>query len=1323
MEERLKRIFWILITPTVLFFLLVGAFQYFIWPPLSDWIKQEISRTTRNETPFIVSVENLDWKIFKPTLVFSKVKIQTQGELKEIVPELEISEVRAQMDPFQLLTGRLGFSLLEVEGPNFKLNMDPLLDAPSSSKELPLTQLFKTLSLVPIQRLLIKDIQLAAKSEKNKFEIQIKEGQLGFLLQPSRLQIKLKLDQAHIQGRLGQLPFKVNSLFQLSPTQLKILEFQTEVDKNSFLVEGDLNQFQLIQIQPQVQLKFKTNLFLNSLGNILKTHPQFKKIPTMDGQLSAEGNIQTSSLEQLKGDFKINSKDLKIENFDLGSTMIDGQFKNQSVIIKKLEANHPAGHALLHDTQLTFDSEMNFKTQVEVSELDLQKLFLSLDLKNIPVELLINGNLPCQGQIKNFNLTCEGLLRGRKLHVNSSGNMKGTPIVEIEEFSTKGTVSVDLEKVKYNAQIQLSNNSGESQGEIKYSEGFKISYRSPEVHFQNIKNLGNLKFEGSVAVEGATEGNSDAATFYVNAQAKDFVFENYQLGQMTTVVNYEKGHLYLKNITGLMSQSTYQGQLDINFQKEDILGLMEFPQLNLKDVTTAFQRIYQFPLEVQGAGQARIRFEGPLDFWRLSYRLESEFKNGKISNDSFSDLKFNVSALDGNIRADNVQIRKNESEVTVTGSISSQKKFSLSAVGNNIKLEESESMNTLNNQIFGRLDLTAKLEGPLTDPQFSWRAQINETIIDEQEMPPTDFDGQLTKNQFNLRANLFGEKIKSEIQWPMSENAVPLKIKFKSKDWNFTQWIGLFDKSFVKGEYSSYLTGEVDLSSQNGDLFQSTGEVQIVNFFMQRGPLFLQNQGPALAQFENGKIKLKNFVFQGTDNTFNVSGENFTLYNMDIQIKGSLELRLLHMLFPFFEDIGGPLKLTTSLSGPLFKPQILGTADLRNVYFRFKGFPHTIEKINAEVLFSHSKVLIQNIRGQLGGGSLSGQGELTINGLRDLPTSLKIQAENMSLQVPEKVRTNGSADLLLSGNWFPFTISGTYNVNSALVDKEFGEDEKLVSSTLQVNYLPKALQETNFEPILLNLQVNLERNIEIKNSLLNGLVTGQIQVTGPPTNPLLFGKINIEKTAKLNIKDKIFELQTGNLIFNNPKEINPELYLTGSARVEEYDINLLVQGTAKSPLIRLTSLPPLSEKDIFTLLALGATSTQLEQKSQSASYSEQAGYEIGAAVLSKTALAKNLQSRLGVDFQITSSFDSKSNAFVRKAVFRKKLTKKINVSYSAPIRDSKTSDSGTSEAKLEYSINKNLSTNLSIENSSEESSNKEKSSILGLDLEFRRDFR
>jgi translocation and assembly module TamB len=96
---------------------------------------------------------------------------------------------------------------------------------------------------------------------------------------------------------------------------------------------------------------------------------------------------------------------------------------------------------------------------------------------------------------------------------------------------------------------------------------------------------------------------------------------------------------------------------------------------------------------------------------------------------------------------------------------------------------------------------------------------------------------------------------------------------------------------------------------------------------------------------------------------------------------------------------------------------------------------------------------------------------------------------------------------------------------------------------------------------------------------------------GTVANPSLLGGVSITEGAA-TIAGTRYELERGDITFTNPVHIEPNIDLTATARVSDYDITLDVHGTPAHMTVNPRSDPPLPEADVISLLALGHTQNQ-----------------------------------------------------------------------------------------------------------------------------------
>jgi translocation and assembly module TamB len=214
----------------------------------------------------------------------------------------------------------------------------------------------------------------------------------------------------------------------------------------------------------------------------------------------------------------------------------------------------------------------------------------------------------------------------------------------------------------------------------------------------------------------------------------------------------------------------------------------------------------------------------------------------------------------------------------------------------------------------------------------------------------------------------------------------------------------------------------------------------------------------------------------------------------------------------------------------------------------------------------------------------------------------------------------------------------------------------------------------------------------------------------------------VQENSRIFFREHNFRVDQGLITLDGSQELNPTLLFTALARIERYDVTLNVQGTIDAPIIRLSSQPMLPESDLISLLALGQVTRDIEKRLQAPSSQTQAEAQLGSVLLQNIPLFKKVQKAVGVNVQISSGFDPVQNADFRRISVSKRLNNKTRVVVA-------TGDYGFREFKLEYLLTDDLSAigrfkqQDFIPNSINLERQNRADSILGLDLEFRKEFR
>ncbi len=1302
--------------------LLEGLYRYFE-SDIESFALRELENFSAEHLPVKIRAEHFYIRFFSPSIGLSKIHLTPKDPTQFGFKEMFLENARANLDFVQALGGRVSISSLVLDSPELDLDIDGFLNSEDPTTEINWTPVFDLLKKMPLSRLAVIHSRLRVQSRKLKFRAFINDLDLMASNQKTKLLLKLDISNSSLDLQLNEkrtvtLPLAIGGDFSLTPDQIEVSKAQATLLKSNLSLEGSLIDIKNLVKAPQGKVKYRIQADLTELGEIWKFPSQ--------GLLQLNGTAELRKGFDYKTQFALIGKNLKLTQFTIGDVSLKGRLADRRLHLNEVSLRHPAGDVQSNEIELQFDSlsQISIKGKAQTEQIDAHELLEKIGVGDIPLEFFLSAKVDCQGPVLPApDIKCQAEAQAEQIEVLAGGHSVEHTIAAVDEFAARGEVRITDQAVSYQAQVSARQDQGTSDGVISYQEGFRIHFSTTELHFENVRNLANLKLEGSGRIQGETSGDSSRGVFSMNLDLKKVFFEDYFLGDPKGTLKYENGQMDFENITGNINNTRYSAKVGVDLNNSQIRAEGQAPALEIADVLKAVARKATLPVEVTGFGSAFVKLSGPLQFNQLTYNLSAQAFRGSIAGESYDRILADISAVNGEVKADKILLGKNKSVISVFGNGHPNGQIELSIRGDGFLLEESENISKVNSSISGLFNFQMGLTGHVLSPDVNFKGNLSNFVIEEQEFPPSTMSFNANKTGLEGSANLLGNRLKCEFAFPLSDED-HFRLKVQTEDWNFATLFALIGGTNLLNDYQTSLTGTIDLSSERGGFSNASGKAKIDRFQLKRGSLSLENRGPMELNMKDGTSSLSNFKLLGEGSSFEIKGNQFTTDDLRLSIESNANLRLFHIFVPFMEEFGGLGKISANVSGPFTRPQILGSAKVESGFAKLKGFPHPFERVNADVQFSASKILITQFNGNLAGGTFQGDGQVMIEGPRNLPVNIVARIENANLNVPDGIRTLGDADVSFSGNWFPFLLSGTYRVKGGLIDKEFGSDTSM-GTVKQSAYLPKVILQNAFEPVTFDIQVQIEKALAIKNSLIEGALTGQLQVKGPPSNPLLFGKIQMDRNSKLMNRDQEFQVTSGTIQFKDPTEINPEFYITARSRVSEYDVSLLVQGTAKSPIIRLSSTPPLSEADLASLLALGVVTAKSDQriKNQGGIDSQTAMAAATTALLQQGAV-KKAQDKIGVNIQLSSSYDDTKNTSVQKVTLSKKLTEKLSATASR-IQGQQNS----TEYKLRYNFNNNVSTvgsyeeRQAAEDTKITDNSRKGESILGIDLEYKREFK
>ena len=1302
---------------------------YFIRPQAIQFIHRQIPQLNETQNFVQLSVTDIDISFLRLQLSAGYVEIKFKQNLAELKP-VKVKRMRFQLDPFKLLVGQLSVSKIQVDQLDWAFENKKVAEGPAL-QELPLDAFFKLLPQIPIDQIVVYNSDVQFSDSKQSLFLAFKIAQLNLQNNKNSLRLSLrKLNihpadpkQSHVSAELDldtQLNYTKNNSF-LEVSLFKLKSFDSVVQ-----ISGKLNKFKEVIKNPEGSIKIDSEIHFDDVRTVgLSLFPQKNRLPAVTGFLKTDGEITFKGLDNFNGQLSIQTKQVNVDHFKLGQAQVKAEIRRNQIFINQIELEHPSGLASLKQIEIEQKSPYNFKAQMNVKTFDLQKLFVSMGMTDIPAGFIAKGEAHCGGFLEpEFKINCNVESQLQDIWVKSDAKTK-MHILKLKTAEVSGDVNLSSNGVDYKTKLKVGQSQGSSQGEVLFAEGFKISYESEKLSFKDVESLADLNFKGDLKIKGTTSGNASAGIIDADIVFTNAEIDQFKLGRLESKLKYEKAKLSFNQVIGLLEKSPYQGDVFFDFIKGQLIATLDFKDLYGEDILSAIREKFGIAFDLSGRGQAHIDLTGPFDFWRLKYNLKAQLKQGQIADESFDQLAVNLNATGTAIQFGEVFLKKNKSRLTLEGSINTipvKPLFVLQVKAQPFSLEESDHMMRLAPNFTGQAWIEGQVRGEIENPELNFNFNAKQLSFENNEYPGSQGQVVIDRKNFKFNGQLFGRQIQSDLIWPWNASDA-FSVRLQIRDLNPLMLLPLVSIPQPTSEFYSRLNADIDLKSNQRSLKTAEGLIKINDFMLQRGALYLRLNRPSSMTFKSGLNQMDPIELKGEANRLQINLLNSKNEETKLTIAGDVQLRQFQFLVPFAQSLSGRLQLDSQVLFHANDFELFGDGEMTDGLINLKGFPQAIENINTPIEFSKSKILLNDLTAQLGQSEITGQGQIDIRGHKQINVNLQASADNIELTFPDQITTAGKAELVFFGNWLPYTLKVNYKVNRGLIEKDFGQDSSSSKTTLRASpYLPPQQAELQIPSLLLDVLVDMTQGVIVKNRLLEGEASGRLNISGTPENPMIAGQVDIKQGSHLIFKDKPFDIQTATIKFPGGPEINPDIYITANSRVSDYDINLLVQGPSKNLLIKATSQPPLSEPDIFSLLALGMTSSKLDL---SKTQQEQTGLEVLAAISNQSVINKKFQEKFGLTVQLAPTVDSTKNIAVPKVVVSKKIRKNVNASYTRPL----TGDTQNQEWKLQYLFNPNKSLILNYQNVETNqqdqirNSNTNDQGILGLDFEYKREWK
>ncbi len=547
-----------------------------------------------------------------------------------------------------------------------------------------------------------------------------------------------------------------------------------------------------------------------------------------------------------------------------------------------------------------------------------------------------------------------------------------------------------------------------------------------------------------------------------------------------------------------------------------------------------------------------------------------------------------------------------------------------------VVLSKLATVQKANAEIDGIVDVVADANGTVTQPGVKANVTLSKATYKDQGIGEAAVEVHSTGTTMFFAANstLVGAKVDADGQVELTGD-YRAQAKLTLKNLDLGQPLAMFGPGKVKSH--SVINGAATMSGPLKTPKALRGEAEFSQFEFTMRDVELKAAEPLRVGLNNGVASLEQVHITGPNTNMRATG-TAQLFGatdpkggkLDVKATGSVSVALLHTIDNDFLSTG-KVEFTVAAGGYVNNPALTGNVQFDNVNVAMDGVPNGLSNMNGTLVFNGDRLQVQNLTATTGGGTLKLGGSIRYkNGVyADLTATgnvVRVRLYGLSTTANANLKLQGGAEsMLLSGNILITRFGIGPDVDFAAFGGAGG-----------VSVPPDPNSAAN--KIRLDVHVLSAPQLDFQNSYAKLAGTVDLTVRGTAAVPSILGRIEINEGSATFAGTK-YQLQRGEIYFTNPVRIDPTIDLDATAQVENYDITVGVHGTLTNLKPTYRSEPPLSESDVFALLALGRTQeeAQLYQEQQ-----VQAGTDPTTSALLGGALNATVSNRVEKLFGVGS---------------------------------------------------------------------------------------
>ncbi len=1023
-------------------------------------------------------------------------------------------------------------------------------------------------------------------------------------------------------------------------------------------------------------------------------------LPPFNGQVTLDFKADSQKEKLVTATLKVN--DLAVVHRPFGEIAGELSWDGGKMLnVKDLWLSNMMGEIMVNaDIALNPAENFPITTQVTFGSFSLAPLLEVVPIDFVPIILEASGKANMSGHLWPFKISGEADLMDDAILVH--GDDFRDPKAHIAFFTqplkVKGGLTITYKDIEFH-NIPVRH----PKGGILWTSGglswwdfvFYMRIRGEKVDLANLATLIYLPWSGkgdmAVVIEGPLSDPEVSATL----QMKEAGVMGLKADKADISLLYKDLVISLPSVNAKLGNGTFEGTyitdmhpddhfiLDTTVTLNDLPLEKLLPQLAANDILT-------LPFDLRGAVSGDFAIHGP--FNRLTGSIDLRAKEAGIATISLNEIVAKSDLLGDGISAELTAYKQNSS-LTLSGSyLYDEENGYLKIASKNLDLAIFKENGV-------PLEGLASIAGTLEVNHGQGSGSVNIAAKDMKALK-IDF------GSFKMPLTLEGTKLKASAsssqigliangELELAGNANPWQVAVKFIDLPYAKMLELKD---FYGESS----GEATLKGQLNHPNNVYGEIALNSLRIAMSKAEIALAAPVSIRLKGRSLEFPRAVFKGNGLNASLSGSVNFDGNLSLAFAGEAEARLLSSMFEEVRQADGQFKVSGSVSGSLDAPLFLGSGSLKGGALTLALLNEPIQNISGQLTMGPQGLVIDSLKGELGGGTLAGSGTYTFEDNHFVP-NFQLVGKNIELNpLPGLNAALGGQLALTAASSGQYKLSGTLLFSSFSYTKDVTLDALLPSFSRRPTIISNL--ETEQEWLALEVNLSAPKNMIINNNLVDGEFAADLQLTGTNARMGLLGLVH-PLAAVVKYHNNTFTINQATIEFTQKYRIYPRVSLQLETVACSDNVSLNIEWEADKERL-LTATGKTSEgrdvpnEEVLRCLQFGFKSNTYDELATTNSDSANA-YLPGSLELltSLTGLDEKAKEviPLPIDsFRLTSGYSKRTARTAPWVALDFRLTSQLHMGLSASLDE--VSDQ---RLEMEYSLTERSKVGLSWQSASD----------------------